>query len=135
MRDPLSPAKTKTLGQFVLAGYWLTMFIGTHVPPTTSFLPNEEHNIDKVLHFTAYATLAGLLATVWQLSSGVLTARHLRWTWIAVVIYGALDEITQIPVNRDCDFWDWVADACGAAVGLLVFVWLRRRLTASAPDA
>ena len=88
----------------------------------------------KFQHTVAYAILAGLLATVWQLSSGVLTARHLSWTWIAVVIYGALDEITQIPVSRDCDFWDWTADATGAAVGLLAFVWLRRRYTARAAD-
>ena len=135
MRNPFSPAKTKTLSQIALGGYWLLIFIGTHLPPTTLVLPYEEHNFDKVYHFTAYAILAGLLATAWQLSSGVLTARHLRWTWIAVVVYGALDEITQIPVGRDCDFWDWVADAIGAACGLLAFVWLRRRLTARATDA
>ena len=134
MRNPFNPAKTKTLCQFVLGGYWLAIFVATHLPPTTSFLPNEENNIDKVYHFTAYAILAGLLATVWQLSSGVLTARHLSWTWIAVVIYGALDEITQIPVSRDCDIWDWTADATGAAVGLLAFVWLHRRYTARAAD-
>lgn len=127
MRNPFNPAKTKTLFQIALGGYWLLIFTGTHLPPTTSFLPYAEHNVDKVYHFTAYAILAGLLATVWQLSSGVLTARHLRWTWIAVVIYGALDEITQIPVSRDCDFWDWTADAIGAAAGLFAFVWLRRR--------
>jgi VanZ family protein len=135
MRNPLSPARTKTLGQIALVGYWLLIFTGTHLPPTMPLLPTEVHNIDKVYHFTAYAILAGLLATVWQLSSGVLTARHLRWTWIAVVIYGALDEITQIPVSRDCDFWDWVADAIGTACGLLAFVWLRRRFTTRTTDA
>jgi VanZ family protein len=135
MRNPFSPAKTKTLSQIALGGYWLLIFTGTHLPPTVPLLPNEVNNIDKVCHFTAYAILAGLLATTWQLSSGVLTARHLRWTWIAVVIYGALDEITQIPVSRDCDFWDWTADAIGAAFGLLAFVWLRRRFAARTTDA
>jgi hypothetical protein len=39
---------------------------------------------------------------------------------------GALDEITQIPVHRDCDFWDWTADSCGAAAGVLLYVLLRK---------
>jgi len=66
MRNPFNPSRTKTLSQIALGGYWLLIFIGTHLPPTTSFLPLEVHNIDKVYHFTAYAILAGLLATVWK---------------------------------------------------------------------
>jgi VanZ family protein len=123
------------IGKIVLAGYVLVLLIATHLPPTVSLLLPEEHNLDKLYHFTAYAILAGFLATAWQLASGVLTARHLRWVWIAVAIFAALDEITQIPVGRDCDFWDWTADVIGAAVGLLVFAWLRRRITARTTQA
>jgi VanZ family protein len=111
------------------------LLTATHLPPSTSLLLPEEHNLDKLYHFTAYAILAGLLATAWQLASGILTARHLRWVWVAVAIFGALDEITQIAVNRDCSFWDWTADAVGAATGLLVFAWLRSRITARATEA
>jgi VanZ family protein len=95
-----------------------------HVPPTTSFLPPQ--GSDKIAHFAAFATLALLLATAWQLAGGVLTSRHLGLVWLAVVLYAALDEVTQIPVGRDCNFEDWAADALGAAAGLLLFVWLRR---------
>lgn len=98
-------------------------------------MPAEELSIDKLFHFTAYAILAGLLATAWQVSCGILTARHLRWVWCAAAIFGALDELTQIAVNRDCSIWDWSADATGAAVGLLAFVWLRKRITARETDA
>ena len=115
------------ISKISLAGFVLLLLTATHLPPDSSLLPPEEHDIDKVYHFTAYASLAGLLATAWQLSSGILTARHLRWTWCAVAIFGALDEVTQIAVSRDCSIWDWSADVTGAAVGIFVFVWLRRK--------
>ena len=112
------------ISQIVLAGYLLELLLGTHLPPGTPVLSTFE-GFDKVCHFSAYAILAGLLATTWQFAAGELTSRHLGWTWIGVAVFGALDEITQIPVGRDCSFWDWTADASGAAVGLLVFVWVR----------
>jgi VanZ family protein len=123
------------ISKILLAGFVLVLLTATHLPPSSLLLLPEGHNIDKLYHFTAYSILAGLLATAWQLSTGVLTARHLRWVWCAVAIFGALDEITQIAVNRDCSIWDWTADAVGAACGLLAFVWLRRRFTASTTEA
>jgi VanZ family protein len=117
------------ISKILLAAFVVLLLIATHLPPNAMLLLPEEHNIDKIYHFTAYAILAGLLATTWQLSSGILTARHLRWAWCAVAIFGALDEITQIAFNRDCTIGDWSADAVGAVCGLLAFVWLRRRLS------
>jgi VanZ family protein len=107
-----------------LAVYWLTIFTGTHIPPSSVLIPAEAN--DKVLHFTAYFLLAFGLALTWQLGSGILNRRHLGIVWIVAIVYGAVDEITQIPVHRDCDFWDWAADSCGAAAGVLLFVVLRR---------
>jgi VanZ family protein len=118
------------ISKILLTGFVLALLTATHLPPDSPLLPNEIFGIDKVFHFTAYAILAGLLATAWQFSSGILTSRHLRWVWCAVAIFGALDELTQIPVGRDCSIWDWTADAIGAACGLLAFVWLRRRFVA-----
>jgi len=113
----------------VLACYWSALFIGTHLPVQTEILPPEGR--DKIAHFGAYFTLAILVATTWQLAGGFLTARHLVFAWLAVVAYGAVDEITQIPVGRVCDVWDWTADACGAAAGILIFVLARRLLSRS----
>jgi|tagenome__1003787_1003787.scaffolds.fasta_scaffold20977505_6 VanZ family protein len=123
------------ISKLLLTGFVLALLTATHLPPNALVLPVEVNNIDKVFHFTAYAILAGLLATSWQLSSGILTSRHLRWVWCAVAIFGALDELTQIAVGRDCSIWDWSADAVGAACGLLAFVWLRRRFIARATEA
>jgi VanZ family protein len=123
------------ISQILLASFVVVLLAATHLPLSSRLMPAEELNIDKVFHFAAYAILAGLIATAWQLSSGILTARHLRWVWCAVAIFGALDELTQMAVNRDCSIWDWSADATGAALGILAFVWLRKRITARSTDA
>jgi VanZ family protein len=112
-----------TLSKFALGLFWLALFIGTHVPPSTDLLPMPTN--DKLAHLAAYLLLALLLATVWQLAGGILNGRHLVFAWLAILAYGAFDEVTQIPIGRDCNLGDWTADACGAAVGLLLFVGLR----------
>jgi len=44
---------------------------------------------------------------------------------LACAVYGVLDEVTQIPVGRSCDLYDWFADVIGIAVGILAFRYLR----------
>ena len=117
------------ISQLVLAGYWIALIVATHLPPTTPFLPGQ--TIDKLVHALVYTLLAGLLASAWELAAGVLMLRHLFWTWVVVAVYGALDEITQIPVGRECSFWDWSADAIGAVIGLALFVAVRRLIAAT----
>lgn len=133
MRNPLNASQTKKLFQIALPVYWLALFAGTHAPINTPLLPVEIFNIDKVYHFTACAILAALLATTWQLSSGILNGRHLRWIWLVVAAYGAFDEITQKMVGRDCSIWDWCADVTGAAVALFLFSRLRKHFLANTP--
>jgi VanZ family protein len=127
MLSPENRARFSTLSKIALGLFWLGLFVGTHLPVETEMLPPEGR--DKAAHFAAYFTLAIFTATTWQLASGYLTTRHLVFAWIAVVAYGAFDEVTQIPVGRVCDMWDWTADAIGAAAGLLVFALARRLLT------
>ena len=126
MLNPSYRSRLASLSKFALALFWLALFAATHVPPTTGFLPPQ--GSDKFAHFAAYAMLALLFATTWQLAAGVLTSRHLALVWLAVAFYGAFDEVTQILVGRYCNVGDWTADALGAAAGLLLFVWLRRMM-------
>ncbi|HVT28985.1 MAG TPA: VanZ family protein [Lacipirellulaceae bacterium] len=121
--------------QLALVGYFALLIVGTHLAPTSRFLPHSFEHFDKVCHFTGYAILAGLTATTCQLAAGNLALRHLCWTWLAVALVGAIDEITQIPVGRDCDFWDWTADVTGAALGLLLFVLARNMIVARKSNA
>jgi VanZ family protein len=122
--NPLIRSKPATLARIVLAAYWLALIAATHVPATSDLRPLDTS--DKILHALAYMVLALLLAGAWELSVGRLNGRHLGAAWLAVVAYAAIDEITQIPFGRECDFWDWVADAGGAAIGILLFIVVRR---------
>lgn len=126
MPNWLNRSRISLLSRVALAGFWIILFTATHMPVSTTFGPPDVG--DKIAHFSAYLILAFLLATAWQLAGGILTRRHLVFVWLAVVAYGAFDEITQIPVGRDCELSDWLADAAGAATGLLVFVVVRHFL-------
>jgi VanZ family protein len=94
---------------------------------------------DKLLHVSEYLVLAILLARA--LNNGIrrhVTASRLLLTWGLCAAYAVSDEIHQIFVpGRSPDVRDALADACGAALGLLMLqaaqaAWLRRR---PAPDA
>jgi VanZ family protein len=129
MFNPLNPVhrpKLATCSKIALAAFWLALIVITHIRPNAGFQPPR--GSDKLAHLGAYAALAFLIATTWQLNAGVLTGRHLFLVWLAAAIYGVLDEVTQLAVGRDCTLGDWTADALGAAAGLLVFVGLRRML-------
>lgn len=98
------------------------MFIGTHIPGHAA--PSALHH-DKLLHFLAYTTLTfGILAS-WELSTGSLLPIHYFVVWLTATLYGAIDEITQIPVGRTCDGLDWLCDVLGIIVGLTLFRCLR----------
>jgi VanZ family protein len=106
----------------VLAAYWLTLFVATHIPRAPE-IPLE--NGDKLVHFSAYAMLALLAAACWS------CYRPLKWRGLllivlAISVYGALDELTQIPVGRTADWRDWVTDVLGA--GAAVYAALQRGL-------
>lgn len=110
------------------AAYWVALFILTHVPSIE--LPDITL-IDKICHAIAYATLAfaiGSVLTIWR----GYQARLPIWIWTIAVSYGAIDEYTQQFVqNRSCDIFDLLADALGAAAGLVVLhgcVMFARRL-------
>jgi VanZ family protein len=108
--------RLKTWALALLVVYWLALFVGTHMPRgPQELLPKNVS--DKLLHFTAYGGLAFLLCL-----NGSLR-RPLGWRQFAIVLallagFGAFDEITQIPVGRDCDILDWIADVTGATLGI-----------------
>ncbi|MCH5377122.1 MAG: VanZ family protein [Planctomycetes bacterium] len=98
-----------------LVVYWILLLLGTHLPaPAVGDLRVS----DKLLHFSAYAGLAFLLACT------VSAYRRPHWStywWLAaiVLLYGAFDELSQLPIpGRNADILDWMADAAGTAVGL-----------------
>ena len=94
--------------------YWVGLFVLTHLPlPKLPYVPVR----DKTGHFVAYALLAGaLMVSLWlgrrAAPPGVVVLGVL-------LAYGAVDEWTQLLVNRSCELADWYADAAGAAAGVV----------------
>ena len=118
--DSIRTARWVTI---ILVVYWLAMFVGTHIPTSLPQLPGS--NLDKVVHFLAYSGLALLIALNWQIHGGHLGIRHYVLVWILLAAYAALDEWTQLPVGRDGNPYDWLADITGSAAGLAIFHAIR----------
>ena len=109
------------------AGYWVMSAIATHLPPHE--VPDIDVS-DKVLHFSGYFLLAALF---WLALAAHRVRRPIRLLLVIIVLplYGALDEFTQPPFGRTCDFYDWLADAAATAATAAMWemlAWSRRWL-------
>ena len=103
----------------ITALYWVTIFVLTHIPRVPQ-VPGPQLS-DKLIHAVAYFILA-LLLMCWL---------GPKWAWrvLAIgLIYGAIDELLQIPVGRGCELADWVADGIGTACAVLSHVLVARLL-------
>lgn len=100
----------------VIVVYWATMFVATHAPIPQVVL--EFALWDKLEHFCAYGLLA-LLLSLRRVATGTWGRSAMLNILLITGSYGVVDEITQIPVGRQCDLVDWIADMCGlmAAIG------------------
>jgi len=102
----------------LLALYWLAIFVGTHLPISLK----GGDGSDKVMHFLAFTGLAFLMAL--GVGGRRPTWRTYATVLLAALMYAGFDEVSQLLVGRHCDFWDWVADSCGTAFGLLGYLIL-----------
>lgn len=119
-------AGARRLSGTLLAVYWVAIFVTTHIPNPEAIAPKVS---DKTLHFGAYAGLT-LLWLAWLQTRSKLHWKWLGWTLPLMAVYGAADEILQIPVGRHCDLYDWFADMGGVAIGLFLgaaFLWVTSR--------
>jgi len=119
-RDPANRLRRISLA--VLAVYWLALFASTHVPEVPHAIVTRIS--DKLLHGGGFAILAFLFVWAWS-SRGRLAGRQWLVVLAVLVLYGAADEVTQIPVGRNADPLDWLADVIGVIVGLSAFVAVR----------
>ncbi len=107
-----------------LSGYWLVLFICTHLPP--SALPPLRVN-DKLIHACAFAGLAFLIA--WAVPT---KKTHLHYNTVIAaliaIVYAAFDELLQIPVGRTADWLDFSADCFGILIGIIFYTLARAAL-------
>lgn len=91
-----------------------------------AFKPNDTDNgiehLDKVQHVAAFASLAFAASFGWAHKT-----RNLLLTAAGLLAYGLLIELvqTQLP-TRSGEVADWLADAVGVALGLLLARGIRR---------
>ena len=88
------------------------------------------HIRDKFLHLAEYAGLAILFGRALA-GEGFRESRACLYAVLLTIAYGALDEYHQwfVPM-RTADVRDWIADAGGAAAGVVCFLFARRAFAA-----
>ena len=85
----------------------------------------------NILHYPEFALLAFLLARAFHGErTGPPLPKHILWTFVLAVAFGATDEFHQAFVpDRVPDVRDWLNDGIGSAAGLLLWGawrWIRR---------
>ncbi len=102
--------------RLVTAGYWVSMCVGTHMPNPPNVVPTNVS--DTWLHLGAYFGLSILLVGSVADGGRLSVVASLR-LWAVVLVYGALDELTQmIPGrHRPAEWTDFAAAAGGSAAG------------------
>jgi VanZ family protein len=97
-----------------------------------SILPKPKGvlGFDKAQHLLAFAVLTGAIC-LW-VSREKWKTRGFLFMLIAASIgsaYGVIDEVHQYFVpGRDCNVWDWLADALGAVIGAGAGAFAGRRI-------
>jgi hypothetical protein len=117
-------ARTSILLTLARAAFFAALaftFYSAVIPPSRAM---ELTPWDKATHFLAFYALTGLAAAAFPKRNLLLIAAILS-------SFGALIEFVQgLPiVNRDRDFWDWVADTTAIIFALapMLLCWWRRQ--------
>ena len=97
-----------------------------------SMVPRRLGPFDKVVHFSMYAVLAGLVTAAFRGHRAIL--RALILAVLAIAVFAAIDEWHQrfVP-GRSTELADWVADATGAIVGVITTYFLLSRSPKQSP--
>ncbi|MFN0198820.1 MAG: VanZ family protein [Planctomycetaceae bacterium] len=106
--------------EILLGGYWLALFIATHIPVPQELGGMLEHNNDKLLHMGVYTILAVCWAN-WRHAVGGWSRKK---TWQGILLlgfYGIADELIQIPTGRSAELKDWLSDMIGIVLGFAIW--------------
>jgi len=110
-----------------LVVYWIILFGATTLPAAS--MPSFGV-VDKVNHLSAYFILAILLflTLLFQQKIPFAKNRVAPYALIICSLYGMLDEVHQIFIpGRSAEFLDFLADACGALLGVLLMNYLVKK--------
>ena len=113
--------------------YWIALFIGTHLSLDEGLVIDEDNILDKFMHVGAFAGLTFLYFFSVMIGRRLSIPRYFLWL-LPLVIYGALDEVTQPLTGRECDILDWYSDLAGIPLGLAMAL-LSQRFFKKGPQA
>jgi VanZ family protein len=101
--------------------YALIIFIVSSIPTLKS--PDFGLSFeDKMYHVLEYGVFGFLLQRSAEASHGC-SFKTILFVFMLGVLYAASDEIHQLFVpGRQCDFYDFLSDAAGVAMGQAVFL-------------
>lgn len=124
----LSTPLARRLAWLAVALVMGAAFVATHLPPRS--IPHGPPGSDKTAHFVLYFIIGSGLTIALATSRPPMKAALLALLLAAG--FGIADELTQIPVGRHADLFDWLFDVLGAAcgaggVGLLATLLPQRR--------
>lgn len=104
--------------KLALIVYWGICFALTHVPGPQVPQASIPH-LDKVIHFGMYL----LLSILFSLNFPKMGMK----SFLVLVLYAAIDELTQPYFQRDAEIWDGLADSAGILLGIFIAPKIGRR--------
>ncbi len=133
MRDKIASALGRPVLRLVALFLWaITLFISSSFAPDLPDGGLEIPHIDKVMHFTYFTVGAFIFTTYILLTNGPQASKIIRiFTPIVLLsVVGMLDEYHQTftPGRYGNDFFDLLADICGAITGTYLANVLHTRI-------
>ncbi|NMB82007.1 MAG: VanZ family protein [Ignavibacteria bacterium] len=93
-------------------------------------LPKLFNAQDKFEHLAAYFVLGILLkmSFTFQKKSVFIRINSSKISLITIILYGVFDELHQLIIpGRYCDFFDFLFDFIGGAIGIILIHYLLKR--------
>lgn len=80
-------------------------------------------HFDKAMHLGVYGVLAFCVNFAWPRFHKIIT-------WFSCILYGGLLELAQgtLTIGRTASFWDFVANATGAAMALIFIMMIEKTM-------
>ncbi len=95
---------------------------GDFVPETEAFF-NWKISPDKVVHFFLFAPFSFLLSSSLFYNKNINNVMAILYTIVVSLVFAFTTETLQfyLPIGRNGNFLDFVADAIGCFIGILLF--------------
>jgi VanZ family protein len=113
--------------------FWLAL-IFAESSFSAEFYPKVDIiDADKIVHIGIYGLLALFcyVSIIHQKKFNLLQKYPVYYAVVITGIYGITDELHQLFVpNRNCDFYDWLADFSGGVImGLIIKYYLQKKFS------